>query len=195
MKHAPQVVVLGGPNGAGKSTIAPELLRNALGLKEFVNADQIASGLSAFNTEAVAFEAGRIMLRRVHELARDRSNFAFESTLASRSFHPFLLKLKEDGYRVVIFYVALMSPELAVARVKHRVRMGGHDVPEEIVRRRFRRSLMNLFELYLPVADRWRVFDNSAGAKPTTIAEQSTSLRIYARKKWLHLQNLAASAS
>lgn len=84
--------------------------------------------------------------------------------------------------------MALISPELAVARVKHRVRMGGHDVPEEIVRRRLRRSLMNLFELYLPVADRWRVFDSSAGAKPTKIAEQSTSLRIYARKKWLHPQ-------
>lgn len=117
MKDGPKVVVLGGPNGAGKSTIAPELLRNALGLKEFVNADQIASGLSAFNTEAVAFEAGRIMLRRVHDLARNRSDFAFESTLESRSFHPFLVKLREDGYRVVIYYVALMSPELAVARV------------------------------------------------------------------------------
>jgi predicted ABC-type ATPase len=120
----PKVVVLGGPNGAGKSTVAPELLRNTLGLKEFVNADQIASRLSAFNTEAVAFEAGRIMLGRVHEIARERSSFAFESTLASRTFHPFLLKLKADGYQVLVFYVALRTPELAVARVQHRVRMG-----------------------------------------------------------------------
>jgi predicted ABC-type ATPase len=192
---APQVVVLGGPNGAGKSTVAPELLRNALGLKEFVNADQIASGLSAFNTEAVAFEAGRIMLRRVHELARERSTFAFESTLASRSFHHFLVQLKADGYRVMLFYVALMSPELAVARVQHRVRMGGHDVPEDIVRRRFHRSLKNLFELYLPIADRWRVFDNSTGTKPSKVAEQGKSLRIIARTKWQHLQSLAQNAS
>jgi predicted ABC-type ATPase len=192
---APQVVVLGGPNGAGKSTVAPELLRNALGLKEFVNADQIASGLSAFNTEAVAFEAGRIMLRRVHELARERSTFAFESTLASRSFHHFLVQLKANGYRVMLFYVALMSPELAVARVQHRVRMGGHDVPEDIVRRRFHRSLKNLFELYLPIADRWRVFDNSTGTKPSKVAEQGKSLRIIARTKWQHLQSLAQNAS
>ena len=195
MTTAPQVVVLGGPNGAGKSTVAPELLRNALGLKEFVNADQIASGLSAFNTEAVAFEAGRIMLRRVHELARERSTFAFESTLASRSFHHFLVQLKADGYRVMLFYVALMSPELAVARVQHRVRMGGHDVPEDIVRRRFHRSLKNLFELYLPIADRWRVFDNSTRTKPSKIAEQGKSLRIIARTKWQHLQSLAQNAS
>lgn len=195
MRRAPQVVVLGGPNGAGKSTVAPELLRNALGLKEFVNADQIASGLSAFNTEAVAFEAGRIMLRRVHELARERSTFAFESTLASRSFHQFLVRLKADGYRVLVFYVALMSPELAVARVEHRVRMGGHDVPEDIVRRRFHRSLKNLFELYLPIADRWRVFDNSTGTKPTKVAEQGKALRVFARTKWQHLQNLAQNAS
>lgn len=195
MRGAPKVVVLGGPNGAGKSTVAPELLRNALGLKEFVNADQIASGLSAFNTEAVAFEAGRIMLGRVRELARERSSFAFESTLASRTFHPFLVKLKADGYQVLVFYVALRTPELAVARVQHRVRMGGHDVPEDIVRRRFHRSLRNLFELYLPVADRWRVFDNSAGTKPTKVAEQGKSLRIFARTKWQHLQSLVQSAS
>jgi predicted ABC-type ATPase len=195
VRGAPKVVVLGGPNGAGKSTVAPELLRNALGLKEFVNADQIASGLSAFNTEAVAFEAGRIMLGRVRELARERSSFAFESTLASRTFHPFLVKLKADGYQVLVFYVALRTPELAVARVQHRVRMGGHDVPEDIVRRRFHRSLRNLFELYLPVADRWRVFDNSAGTKPTKVAEQGKSLRIFARTKWQHLQSLVQSAS
>lgn len=162
--------MLGGPNGAGKSTVAPQLLRNALVLKEFVNADQIASGLSAFNTEAVAFEAGRIMLRRLRELAAERSRFAFESTLARRTLHPFLRQLKAAGYRILVYYVALNSPELALARFEHRAKMGGHDVPGEVVRRRFHRGLANLFRLYLPVADRWQAFDNSVGAKPTKVA-------------------------
>lgn len=195
VRGAPQVVVLGGPNGAGKSTVAPDLLGKALGIREFVNADQIASGLSAFNTESVAFEAGRLMLNRLKELGRDQVSFAFESTLSSRSFHNFLRRLKADGYMVTVIYVALSSAELAIARVKHRVTTGGHDVPEEIVRRRFGRSLKNLFELYLPIADEWQVLDNSGSKNPAPVAKfVRGKLKVQARKKWQNLQNMAQNA-
>ena len=110
----PTVVVIAGPNGAGKSTAAPFLLKQALGILEFVNADQIAVGLSAYAPETVSFEAGRIMLKRLHELAESGTSFAFESTLSSRTFALFLTRCKARGYSVQIFYVALPSAELAV---------------------------------------------------------------------------------
>src|SRR4051812_15138544 len=111
--HQPHVIVIGGPNGAGKSTIAPLILRDYLAIPDFVNADQIAAGLSAFNPEGAAFEAGRIMLRRVQELADAGTSFAFESTLSSRSFSAFLTKLKLKGYRVDLFFVWLKSAAMA----------------------------------------------------------------------------------
>jgi predicted ABC-type ATPase len=150
------VVVIGGPNGAGKSTAAPFLLKGALGVLEFVNADQIALGLSAFAPETVAFQAGRIMLRRLQALALSGASFAFESTLSSRSFARFLVDCRRRGYRVILFYLTLPSADLALQRVALRVGQGGHGVPPDDVRRRFGRSLHNLFELYLPLADRCR---------------------------------------
>ena len=126
----PTIVVIAGPNGAGKSTAAPFLLKQALGILEFVNADQIASGLSAYSPETVAFQAGRIMLNRLHELAVSKSSFAFESTLSSRTFAPFLKRCQAAGYRVQIFYVALPSAQLAVSRVALRVRRGGHHIAQ-----------------------------------------------------------------
>jgi len=135
-KPAPRVIVFAGPNGAGKTTHAEPILRT-LGISTFVNADFIARGLSGRNTESVAFEAGRIMLRRLQQLARDREDFSFESTLSSRTFAPFLRELKQQGYGVSLFYFSLKSAALAVRRVKLRVRLGGHDVPADIVKRRF----------------------------------------------------------
>jgi predicted ABC-type ATPase len=122
----PSVVVLAGPNGAGKSTTAPALLQGALGVTEFVNADDIARGLSAFNVEGAALAAGRVMLARLRELARQRISFAFETTLASRSFAGWLADLKRNGYSVHIVFLWLPSAEFAVLRVADRVRMGGH---------------------------------------------------------------------
>ncbi len=158
---APVVVVIGGPNGAGKSTIAKSVLADTVGIDEFVNADTIAQGLSAFDPERAAFLAGRVMRSRLRELAEGRASFAFESTLASRSFAPWLRELTDAGYEVHLIYVSLESPDLAVRRVKVRVKSGGHHVPEEVIRRRFVRSLRNLFDLYVPIAMSWRVFDNS----------------------------------
>lgn len=187
----PKVVVIAGPNGAGKSTAAPYLLKQALGILEFVNADQIAVGLSAYSPETVSFEAGRIMLRRLRELAAGNVNFAFESTLSSRTFARFLTGCKAQGYTVQIFYVALPSPELAVNRVALRVKMGGHNIPQADIERRFQRSLHNLYSLYLPLADRWAVLDNASGTLEPIA--HGTARRTYVEDsdKWLNLKRLA----
>lgn len=139
-------------------------------MAEFVNADPIAIGLSAFRPESVALAAGRVMLTRMKTLARARQEFAFETTLASRSFAPWLASLRASSYRVHLAFLSLSSPDLAVARVTERVRQGGHAVSASVVRRRFRAGLRNFFALYQRVADTWQVFDNSALAGPRLIA-------------------------
>jgi predicted ABC-type ATPase len=166
----PLVVVVAGPNGAGKSTVAPRLLQGALAVAEFVNADAIALGLSAFRPESVAVTAGRVMLARMRELARARADFAFETTLASRSFAPWLASLRAAGYWAHLVFLSLPSPDLAVARVRGRVRGGGHDVPEAVVRRRFAAGLGNFFGLYREVVNSWQMFDNSSVDGPRLLA-------------------------
>jgi predicted ABC-type ATPase len=166
----PQVVIIAGPNGAGKSTLAPSLLRDTFGLLEFVNADTISAGLSAFNSAAVAFDAGRLMLERLRELSLKEESFAFESTLASRSYAPWLRDLDKRGYEFHLLFLWLHSADLAVQRVNERVEHGGHAVNESIVRRRYYRGLTNLFELYVPLAVTWTIYDNSGGNPPVLIA-------------------------
>jgi predicted ABC-type ATPase len=166
----PLVIVVAGPNGAGKSTAAPRLLRDALKVREFVNADTIASGLSAFRPEAVAMSAGRIMIGRMRQLAAAREDFAFETTLASRSFLPWLGRLQQTGYCVHLLFLWLCSADLAVNRVAERVRLGGHDVPAAIIRRRYSAGLENLFRFYLPLVDGWQLFDNSDNSGPRPVA-------------------------
>lgn len=169
-RHRPLVIVIAGPNGAGKSTTAPSLLRDALQVSEFVNADAIAAGLSAFRPESVAIPAGRAMLERMQHLAESEANFAFETTLASRGFAPWLARLKRRGYHVHVLFLWLESADLAVDRVAARVRVGGHDVPEETVRRRYERGLRNFFRLYLPLVGSWQMFDNSRAGRPRLVA-------------------------
>ncbi|SRR6266568_544020 len=166
----PLVVVIGGPNGAGKTTTAPRLLQQALEVSEFVNADAIALGLSAFRPESAALAAGRAMLARLKVLAEGRVDFAFETTLASRSFAPWLRGLRAAGYHVHLAFLALPDADLAVARVAERVRSGGHSVPEDVIRRRFTAGLANFFGLYAPVLDTWQMLDNSAPSGPRPIA-------------------------
>jgi len=187
--HVPNIAVIGGPNGAGKTSIAREVLDATLGVTEFVNADVIASGLSGFDPERAAFAAGRIMLSRLRELAASvpPTNFAFESTLASRTFARWLSGLIDRGFAVHVIYVWLRSPELAIRRVRARIRRGGHSLPEDVIRRRYVRSATNFFRLYRPLAQRagaWQVFDNSSqtpeliahggrGSAPTILHEQT----------------------
>ncbi|MEN9843574.1 MAG: hypothetical protein RLZZ612_1403 [Pseudomonadota bacterium] len=184
----PRVVVFAGPNGAGKSTHAEAILAT-LGIDVFVNADHIARGLSGRNTEAVAFEAGRIMLRRLRQLSASREDFAFETTLSSRTFAHFLSILKKQGYGVAIYYFSLATPQLAVRRVKLRVSLGGHHVPPDVVKRRFERSLHNFFELYVPLASHWAVFDNSLPPYARLLAYcNNGSLTIQEPNTWHKLQ-------
>ena len=175
MTHSPpKIVVLAGPNGAGKSTSAAKLLRGALKVDEFVNADTIAQGLSAFAQDRVAFQAGRIMLARLAELAAARSSFGFETTLASRTYAHWLAELRATGYKVHIVFLWLSGPDEAVARVAERVRTGGHDVPELTIRRRYEAGLKNLVTLYMPLADSWQLNDNSVMRSPRRIAVGGT---------------------
>src|SRR5713101_294943 len=151
------VVVLAGPNGAGKSTMAAELLVEVLGVSEFVDADVFARTLP--RSGAAAITAGRAMLRRLDELGASRRDFGFETTLASRSFAPRIRKLTRAGYECHLVFLWLQSADLAVARVADRVRLGGHAVPEQTIRRRS--GLRNFFALYRPLTTTWRMYDNS----------------------------------
>lgn len=156
--------MVGGPNGAGKTTISRAVIAETLGIAEFVNADFIAQGLSGFDPDRAALQAGRVMLLRLRELAATRADFAFETTLASRTFAPWLASRRADGYRVLLVFVFLASADLAIRRVRARVQLGGHSVPSEVVARRYTRGISNLVNLYLPLADEWRVYDNSSAS-------------------------------
>ena len=165
------VYLIGGPNGAGKTTAAYSLLPAQLECSEYVNADEIAPGISPFNPEDVAISAGKIMLSRLRELRLRKIDFAFETTMASKTFAKFLLDCKSDGFTINILYVWLCSPELAIARVASRVLSGGHSIPEEDIRRRYKSGLINFFNLFNPIADNWLFFDNSEST-PNIIAEK-----------------------
>lgn len=157
----PNVVIIAGPNGAGKSTLAPVLLRDTLNVSEFVNADTIAQGLSAFAPEGASFEAGRAMLRRLYGLAEERKDFAFETTLASRFYARWLRELQKVSYQVSLVFLWLESVDIAIERVAARVMAGGHSIPEATIRRRYERGLENLFDLYIPTSNSWRIFHAS----------------------------------
>lgn len=182
----PHVIVIAGPNGAGKTTAAPALLGKALQIEHFVNADTIAAGLSAFAPEKAAIQAGKAMLERMHYLANNNENFAFETTLASKTFAPWIAKLKtEQGYCFHLTFLLLNSADLAVLRVAERVKMGGHSVPEDTIRRRFKAGLVNFFNLYLPLADSGQIYDNSDVGSPAPIASKMNgNLLINNQKNW-----------
>lgn len=174
--RTPLAVVLAGPNGAGKSTSAARLLRGALAVEEFVNADTIAQGLSAYRPEAAAIAAGRVMLERLRFLARERRDFAFETTLAGRGHARWLQELRTSGYRGHLIFLSLPHADLAIARVAERVRQGGHHVPEDVVQRRFRIGLTNLFACYPGAVDSWQVYDNAELAGPRLIASRAAGM-------------------
>nr|WP_020601522.1 zeta toxin family protein [Spirosoma spitsbergense] len=166
----PNLYIMAGPNGAGKTTTAYTLLPEILNVWEFVNADEIARGLSPFQPNTVAFEAGRLMLLRIDSLLKKRTDFSFETTLSTRSYVQTIRRAQEAGYTVTLFFIYLSSPEMAVERVAKRVSMGGHNIPTDVVHRRYERALKNLFSLYLPLCDSFLVVNNS-GNEPVEIAK------------------------
>lgn len=153
--------VISGCNGAGKTTASYSVLPDMLNCKEFVNADEIAKGLSPFQPDNVAIEAGRIMLNRIKDLISHNVEFAFETTLASKSYVKLIREAQSKGYFVTLVYFWLNSPELAVERVKNRVISGGHNIPENVIYRRYSAGIKNLSKLYLPICDYWLIIDNS----------------------------------
>lgn len=153
--------VIAGCNGAGKTTASFTVLPEMLDCREFVNADEIAKGLSPFNPEGVAIQAGRLMIDRIIHLLKEGETFAFETTLATRSYIKLIQQAQKRGYFVTLLFFSLSSPEQAVARVAKRVSQGGHNIPLEVIHRRFHAGLQNLFQLYIPVVDYWALYDNS----------------------------------
>lgn len=157
----PCLYVVAGPNGSGKSTFARLFLPEYADCREFVNADLIAAGISPFNPESLALQAGKLMLERIEALAEARVDFGFETTLAGKSWVPLLQRFRAQGYRLHIFFLWIPAPELALSRIAERVRAGGHSIPDEVVRRRFHRGLRNFFEIYAPLVDAWLLLDAS----------------------------------
>jgi predicted ABC-type ATPase len=181
----PIVVVLSGPNGAGKTTASRILLRGPLAVDAFVNADIIAQGLGGSSSAAADVEAGRLMLRRLDELADAELNFAFETTLASRTFVDRLANLKARDYIFVLLFLWLPDPEDSISRVRDRVSRGGHHVPEDTIRRRHARGLQNFFGLYRPMADVWRFYDGRDRGGPRLIASGvGNTERVHDRFTW-----------
>jgi predicted ABC-type ATPase len=163
--------IIAGCNGAGKTTASFTILPDILDCKEFVNADEIAKGISPFQPEKVSLDAGRIMLNRINELIEENQNFAFETTLSTRSYRNKILAAKNKGYRVTLLFFWLQNVELAKERVKIRVEEGGHNIKPDIIERRYYKGIKNLFDIYLPIIDGALIFDNSAG-KHELLAEK-----------------------
>ena len=158
----PKLYIIAGCNGAGKTTASYAVLPEMLGCKEFVNADEIAKGLSPFNPESVAIEAGRLMLQRMDDLLSEGSDFAFETTLSTRSYVKFRERAQAKGYFVTLLYFWLPTPEQAIERVATRVREGGHNIPSDVIRRRYANGIKNLTALYIPLCNYWAIYDNSS---------------------------------
>ena len=170
----PNLYIIAGCNGAGKTTASFTILPEMLNCKEFVNADSIAAGLSPFNPESIAIEAGRIMLLRIDELMKAGADFAFETTLATRSYVSLVKSAQRVGYKVTLLFIWLDSPETAIQRVADRVAEGGHNIPGNVIERRYHRGIFNLINLYIPICDRW-ILVNNKDVVPELVAKGAHS--------------------
>jgi len=182
--------IIAGCNGAGKTTASFIILPEILNCKEFVNADEIAKGLSPFQPETVAIESARIMLNRIKELLVNNESFAFETTLATKSYKKKVLTAKTNGYSITLLFFWLESTELAKERVRTRVLEGGHNINDEVIDRRYYNGIKNLFDIYLSIVDEVLIFDNSEG-KHKLIAEKQINkdLNIIDTDKFNQLKN------
>jgi len=190
MMNGKKLYIIAGCNGAGKTTASFTILPDILDCKEFVNADEIAKGLSPFQPEKVSFGAGRIMLNRIDELLSENENFAFETTLATRSYKSKIEEAKKYGYQVTLLFFWLENIELAQERVKIRVSEGGHNIEPEVIKRRYSKGIKNLFDIYLPIVDGALIFDNSQG-KHELLADKQIDglLNVINQEKFNHLKN------
>jgi predicted ABC-type ATPase len=188
-----EIVILGGPNGAGKTTAAGLLLPKSLAVSEFVNADEIARGLSPNNVEGAAVAAARAMIGRMNSLFAQDISFAFETTCSGAGHTAFLKRAKEQGWRISLLFLWLPSPEFALERVAQRVRDGGHNIPKDVVVRRYRKGIENLRDLYLPLADVAAIYDNSDNG-PKLIVERlpGGELIVHRQKIWAAIERAGA---
>lgn len=170
--------IIAGCNGAGKTTASFTILPDILSCKEFINADEIAKGISPFQPEKVAIQAGRIMLSRIDELINQRQTFAFETTLSTKSYRKTIERVQAMGYEVVLLFFWLNSVKLAKERVKTRVREGGHNIPEGTIERRYVAGIQNLFKIYLPIVNRAYIFDNTQGKHQLLASKEAKNLLI-----------------
>ncbi|TSJ80901.1 MAG: zeta toxin family protein [Candidatus Cardinium sp.] len=161
--------IISGPNGAGKTTASFTILPDILDCKEFVNANQIAFGLSPFDPDKVSMQAGKLMIARINELMEKEVNFALETTLASRSYVSFIKRAKNKDYVISLYYFWLSSVDIAKERVQKRIANGGYNIPVETIERRYNRSIVNLVTLYLPICDNWIIL-NSQNSNSEVIA-------------------------
>ena len=173
---AKNAYIIAGPNGSGKTTFARQFLPHYAVCTNFVNADLIALGLSPFAPASAAISAGKLVIRQINDYVARGADFAFETTLAGRAYVGLLAELRDKGYRVNMYFLWLPSPELSIARIRERVREGGHDVPSDDVRRRYVRGISNFLDIYEPMLDSWMLFDNS-GTKPILIAKRTNGKR------------------
>jgi predicted ABC-type ATPase len=190
----PNVVILAGPNGAGKTSAAPVLLRDEYQVTEFVNADVIARGLSGFSADAMALEGGRLMLRRLDELVSARQDFAFETTLSGTAFLAAIGRWRSAGYVVRVVYLWLESPDIAIARVRRRVRQGGHSIPDDVIRRRYQRGLVNFAHRYRAAVDAWQLYDNTDPFDRRPVARGARdAIEIVDADRWSRFERAVAS--
>ncbi len=187
--------IIAGCNGAGKTTASFTVLPEMLNCREFVNADEIAKGLSPFNPEGVAIQAGRLMIDRVLYLLKEGETFAFETTLATRSYVNLIQRAQKRGYFVTLLFFSLSTPEQAIARVAKRVSLGGHNIPTDVITRRYDAGLQNFFQLYTPICDYWTLYDNSnIPGEKIAYGWKNERLSIVDEEKYYRLYNTYAKA-
>ena len=185
-----QLYIIAGCNGAGKTTASFTILPEVLNCKEFINADEIAKGLSPFQPESVAMQAGRIMLARMDELLQKGETFAFETTLATKSYKQKIEWAQANGYEVTLLFFWLDSPNMAKKRVAQRVAEGGHSIPSETIERRYHNGITNLFAIYIDMVDICYIFDNSEGRKELIAQkERHKDIVIYNNDKFNLMKN------
>lgn len=186
----PRCLIIAGPNGAGKTTFALEYLP-ILGITHFINADMIAAGLSPFKPETQAVTASRLFLREMEQKIQAQDDFAFETTLSGRSYLKLIKRLRQSGWTVDLYYLALPSVDMSLWRVAERVRHGGHNIPENVIRRRFPRSLHNLFKNYVDAVDRCTCFINAGGEVIQVFESDVSGVRIGHEAAYHDLKEMA----
>ena len=183
----PTLFIIAGPNGAGKTTAAYTIFPDILGVMQFVNADEIARGISPFDPESVAFQAGKSMLNRVDELIASQANFVLETTLSGRAYVGLINRAKSVGYSIKLIFVYVSSADVSVKRVASRVSKGGHHIPEEVIRRRYILGLKNFVHLSKDTVDSWELYDNESSSPLLVAKSENGTVYIFEPDTWANI--------